>query len=158
MNWIKKINQIAFSIGWHHDFIDLRQNDLTFKFKLDAQIFSDWRIIFETSSRVDQFERYGEEVHFVDDLLTGLNPFSGKTNDTVFNLDFLRLTLEHQLHRWTLKIYYERFRRTIFLGGNLQNRTSFYQESVYLGLSLDDFDFLHSDRTQIYRNNPGDHL
>ncbi len=157
-NWIKKINQISFSIGWHHNFIDLRQDDLTFKFKLDTQILSDLRVVFETSSRADQFERYREGVNFFDDLLTGFNLFSSERNNTVLNLDFLRLTLERQLHRWTLKIYYERSRKTIFLGGNLKNRTSFYEEGVYLGLSLTDFDFFQGQQVQISRNNPGDSL
>ncbi len=158
LGWTQKINQISFSLGWHHSFIDLTQDNLNFKFKLDVQLFSDLKIIFETQSKADQFERYAEGVNFFEDLLSGFNPFSPAHNDTVFNLDFLRLVLEHQLHQWVLKVYYERYRKTIFWGGNLQNQASFYQQNIYLSLTLTDFDFFEKNKARIYRNNPGNNF
>ena len=155
---IKNINQVAFSLGWHHDFVDIRQDDLNFRFKLDLQVLSDLRCILETNSRADQFERYTQDVNFFEDILAGFNPFSGEKQNTVFNLDFLRLTLEHELHRWTLRLYYERYRRTIFFGSALENRASFYQQGIYISLTLSDFKFFETSPAQIFRDNPGDDL
>ena len=127
--FFKRLNETSLSIGWYHDFIDLRQDDITLRFKLDISLFSDWRFLWEMSSRADEVDRYQQGKSFFQDLIDGLNPFQpASAKDTIFNLESLKLTLEHSLHRWLLRVSYQRFRRTVFWGRNLENRATFYEQ------------------------------
>ena len=154
---LKHLNETSLSIGWHHDFIDLRQDDLVLRFNLDILIFSDWRFLYEMSSRADQIERFQEDKSFFKDLIDGLNPSqSASTRDTVFNLESLKLTLEHRLHKWLLRLSYQRFRRSVFWGRNLENRAAFYEQGVFVSLTLTDLDFFNTPKVQVYRDSPED--
>ncbi len=154
-----RLNQIYARVGWYHNFIHIRQDYITFRFGFDLSFYRDWRIIFEMNSRADQLERYQEDVSFFEDIINSIDSSrDDQSQGSIFNLNFLRAVLEHRLHKWILRITYERRIKSSFWGTNLQNNATFYEQSIYISMQLSDFTIFGIPETRVYRQDSADNL
>ena len=65
-------------------------------------------------------------------------------------------SIEHDLHKWLLRLSFASQRRTIFTGTYLRDRTSFLEQTVFISFTLKDLGGLGLPYTEVYRYNPTD--
>ena len=157
LRFLRKLNKIYASFGWQHNFIDKRQSNAFFKFGIEIELHRDWKIFFDLDSAGDLFYRYYTDTSFIQDFTNSFN-FTNQNQDTVFNIKYLSVAIEHKLHDWVIRLAYERFARNNLWGNNLQNKVGFYEQSVYLSMNLVNIELFQNLKTQVYRQNYTDNL
>jgi hypothetical protein len=129
-------------------------------FEADILLHDYWRFRLALNSIADQFERYQTQnpahVPFFDDLAKSLNPFDPNRGNRILNMESFFASIEHDLHKWLLRVTFASTRRTIYTGSYMRDRTSFLEQTVYLSFTLKDLDGFGLPYTEVYRYNPTD--
>jgi len=146
---------------YRHNFINLAESNIRLGFETDIMLHDFWRLRFAINSLADQFERYQSShpayVNFFDDALRSLNPFDPNARSgRVMNLESIFASIEHDLHRWLLRVSFSSTRKTIYTGAYLRDRTSFMEQTVFISFMLKDISGFGLPYTEVYRYNPTD--
>ena len=65
-------------------------------------------------------------------------------------------SIEHDVHKWVLRLTFSSKRRTIYTGSYMRDRVSFLEQTVYLSFTLKDLGGAGLPYTEVYRYNPMD--
>lgn len=145
---------------YRHNFINIAESNLRLGFEADIMLHDYWRLRLSLNSLADQFERYQTQnpahVPFLDDLVRSLNPFDLRRGNRILNMESLYASIEHDLHKWLLRVTFAAARRTIYTGSYMRDRTSFLEQTIYLSFMLKDLDGFGLPYTEVYRYNPTD--
>ncbi|MDH5720013.1 MAG: hypothetical protein OEZ13_05245 [Spirochaetia bacterium] len=161
--FIKELNLLKLGFTWRHNFINVRQDLILFKWEIDLNLHTYWRLKMGTNSMAEEVERYNKShdnyVPFWQDIPNSFNFLNNeKRSNTVFNMDNFYFILEHDLHRWLLRLSYVNGRKTVYFGDNLKNYSTFYEQTFYISMGLKDFKGFGIEDTEIHRKRPKTNL
>jgi hypothetical protein len=111
--YIERISGLSFSVGWSHNYMNIRSNRLTIGLGFNMQISELWSITLSMSSANKELYLYSadsaaefnqEKRSFFKDLLYSFMIWdTDKLKETRFNMQSLNLTLLRDLHNWELR-------------------------------------------------------
>ncbi len=158
---IKELLLVRTGVTLHQNFLNDRGSNLLFSWDTDLQVHRDWRLLMGGNSRSEQFDRYApghpQSTTFTRDFFQSINPFSSRDRqETSLNIENFYADLEHDLHRWLLRLSYLTRQRTVYFGPQLRNRLAFYEHTFFFSLTLKDLGGFGIPRTELYRENPTD--
>lgn len=158
---MRELTLFKITSTYRHNFINVAESNLRLGFETDILLHDYWRFRFALNALADNFERYQStnpaRVPFFDDLLQSLNPFDPNArNNRVLNMESFFASIEHDLHKWLLRVTFASQRRTIYTGSFLRDRTSFLEQTIYLSFTLKDLGGAGLPYTEVYRYNPTD--
>ena len=161
--FIRELLIMRVGLQWHHNFIDIRQDTLGFNWSVEAEVFRYTKLYLGGSSIANQLERYqtdnANHLNIFNDLANGFNLFdSNRNQDTVFNLQSFYATIEHDLHRWFVKLRYTLSRKPFFHGNALRDKAIVFEHTVFLTLQLKDLSGFGIPDRQIYRSDPSQNI
>ncbi|MBS0617471.1 MAG: LPS-assembly protein LptD [Spirochaetes bacterium] len=157
--FIRELMLFKATSTFRYNFINIMESNLRLGFEIDMRLHEYWRFRFALNSIAEQFERYQPGnpayVPFFDDVLKSMNPFNPSTNG-VLNLDNFMASIEHDLHKWLLRVSFTSARKTLFTGTYMTDRTSFIEQTVFVSFTLKDISGFGLPYTELYRYNPTD--
>jgi hypothetical protein len=157
---LRELTLFKITSTYRHNFINIAESNLRMGFEANILLHDYWRFRLALNSIADQFERYQTQnpahVPFFDDLAKSLNPFDPNRGNRILNMESFFASIEHDLHKWLLRVTFASTRRTIYTGSYMRDRTSFLEQTVYLSFTLKDLDGFGLPYTEVYRYNPTD--
>lgn len=157
---LRELTLFKITSTYRHNFINVAESNLRMGFETDIQLHDYWRFRLGLNSIADQFERYQTQnpahVPFFDDLVKSLNPFDPNRGKRILNMESFFASIEHDLHKWLLRVTFASQRRTIYTGSYMRDRVSFLEQTVYLSFTLKDLGGVGLPYTEVYRYNPMD--
>ncbi|MCS6972157.1 MAG: hypothetical protein NZL89_03955 [Leptospiraceae bacterium] len=157
---LRELTLFKLTTNYRHNFINIAESNLRLGVEANILFHDYWRFRIALNSLADQFERYRTNapafVPFTEDFLRSLNPFDSTRSRRILNLENLFASIEHDLHRWLLRINFMVSRRTIYTGSYMRDRTSFLEQTIAISFTLKDIDGFGLPHTEVYRYNPTD--
>ena len=164
--FMRELSLFKITSTYRHNFINIAESNLRLGFETDIQLHDYWRFRFALNAIADQFERYQQMVGntvnpayvpFFDDALKSLNPFDPNARQNrILNLESFYASIEHDLHKWLLRLSFSAQRKTVYTGTYLRDRTSFLEQTIYISFTLKDLGGVGLPYTEVYRYNPMD--
>lgn len=157
---LRELTLFKITTTYRHNFINIAESNLRMGFEANIMLHDYWRFTLALNSLADRFERYQTQnpayVPFIEDLAKSLNPFDPNRGNRILNMESFFVGIEHDLHKWLLRINFTANRRTIFTGSYMRDRTSFLEQTIYLSFMLKDLNGFGLPYTEVYRYNPTD--
>jgi hypothetical protein len=158
---VRELMQFKVTSTYRHNFLNIAESNLRLGFETDILLHDYWRLSLALNAIADQFERYQTNnpahVPFFDDLAKSLNPFDATARQNrILNIESFFASIEHDLHKWLLRLTFASQRRTVYTGTYLRDRTSFLEQTVYVSFTLKDIAGFGLPYTEVYRDNPTD--
>ncbi len=151
---IKIVRTAELGYVFFHDFRYSFRDMMSIKWGVEAEISSLWRFGIWCNSQADRAYMYYDEeynVNIFDDMEKSLYYYDrDKSKGAVFTLRNLTLSVIHDLHCWELGIYYDMKRQVEKVGQGGRDRLVYYDQSVFLALTLKTFSGRGFEKTQIY--------
>lgn len=155
-----ELTLLKLTATYRHNFINVAESNLRMGIETDIRLHDYWRIQLALNSIADQFERYQTQnpthAPFFDDLVKSLNPFDPTRSNRILNMESFFASIEHDVHKWVLRLTFSSKRRTIYTGSYMRDRVSFLEQTVYLSFTLKDLGGAGLPYTEVYRYNPMD--
>ncbi|RME88036.1 MAG: LPS-assembly protein LptD [Candidatus Hydrogenedentota bacterium] len=153
-----RIEEIKTGINLYHNFRQVRQSSLLWFLKLQLWPHKLWRLVLEVNSKARQFEKYipgqSDYIAFPNDVLNAVNPDTQIRNRSFFSLERFAILLEHDLHRWLLRISYSASRKNVPSGAGNRYRSTYYEQTAWISLTLKDIPGFGLPRTEVFRRRP----
>lgn len=151
---IKLIKSIGVGYHYFHDFRFQFRDMMSVNWNMDADISRLWRAQIGAASQADRAYLYytdESELGIADDLQNSLYFYdSDKTGESVFSLRDFYINVFHDLHCWELGIFYNIIRRVEKYGPESRDRLIYYEQSVFIALSIKSFAGASLEKTQIF--------
>lgn len=158
---LRELTHFRVGVNWHQNFINERDSEIRLNWEVNILLHPFWRLIAGGASRAERMERYNpghpQYTNFFQDIARSVNLFDPTDRSgRVFNLQNFYTHLEHNLHRWLLRVSYTIGSRTVFYGPQLRNRISFFEQTFYVSFTLQDLGGFGIPRTELFRSSPVD--
>ncbi|MES0491039.1 MAG: hypothetical protein ABUK01_13660 [Leptospirales bacterium] len=147
--FLREIFFMQTGISWLHDFNNNLRNQLVYELNTEIEVAKYWLIFADLRSRFvndtpeDPYSNFGTSV---------TNNLSGVVSP--FSVDKISAGIEHNLHRWVLRLSYTISRVWIPDGVDTKQWKGFYEKGVFLTMNLTDYPALGLPETTLYEYNP----
>lgn len=151
---IKLIKSIEVGYNFFHDFRYSFRDMMSIKWGLNVEISKLWRAGIQANSQADRAYLYYDEEHdenIFDDIEKTVYYYDrDRSKGAVFTLRNLNISIIHDLHCWELGLYYDIRRQIEKVGPGSKDRFIYYDQSVFVSLTLKTFAGKGLDKTQVY--------
>lgn len=149
--FINKVKLLKLGVSWNHDFLNYKRDRIRLVFETQFNVFKYWNFNFFVAGNV-----YSPGTADAPYLYLTQDIFNSPTTNP-YNLDELKLEIEHDLHDWVLRLSYSIKQIWIPFGSSNVNYAGYYEQSVFLSFDLKSFGGVGLPKTQLYRFNPRDY-
>jgi hypothetical protein len=150
---IRNIRTVELGYVFFHDFRYSFRDMMSIKYGMEAEVSRQWRLGIWGNSQADRAYMYYENnsVNIFDDMEKSLYYYDrDKSAGAVFTLRNLTMSIIHDLHCWELGLYYELKRQVENVGPGGRDRLVYYDQSVFIALTLKTFSGKGFDKTRVY--------
>lgn len=148
---LRRLRYLEMGYYWYHVYYNQKLDHMRYFAKLDLQIYKWVFFEMEMESRATEIERYSKDsvddngdsdyIPFERDLVngTGING-AEKRQNSVFNVAYFEAAMLFELHDWEMRFGYSVEQKTILAGINSLDVVNFYDNRVFLSMTLLRFD------------------
>jgi len=148
-----KIFDFRISINYMKHYLNSSSDFIDFSWETSLKVHKFWRIKLGSKSKAENYNNLNIE-EFFHETANSFNIINEQQmNSAIFKLDNFFFHIEHDLHKWILKLSFIISKKEIAFGSNARNYASFYEQSVYLSLTLKNFN-VGIPKSEIFQKTP----
>jgi len=149
--YFKELVYLKTGVGWYHDFLNPFKNKIYLVNMIELMLNDYWKILGKFESKAEKLTDS-----------TKSNPYSKfnskniKANGLPFSIDSMNIAVEHDLHRWVLRLSYSYDKSWLSFGTYNESWLGYYEQSVYFSITLKSFGGFGISQQQLYHYTPYD--